>query len=387
MQLFLFFECRLSDNAYGLVAEVVKKLVVAAPTHCHLFITELANAVQSLTKSAMNELHVFGEAIKALLSLTSSEGAAILRVLQALSSLVATLRDKDKDQQIQTLPEEYATALSQVSDINSALEPLWLELSACISKIETYSESSLDLHAPGKISKSVQSGMMTPLPAGTQNILPYIESFFVVAEKLHPGQTGSGHDLGIAAVSEVDDVGASTGQQKALCTSGRAEEKHVAFVKFSERHRKLLNAFIRQNPGLLEKSFSLLLKVPRFIDFDNKRAHFRSKIKHQHDHHHSPLRISVRRAYVLEDSYNQLRLRSTQDLKGRLTVHFQGEEGIDAGGLTREWYQLLSRVIFDKGALLFTTVGNESTFQPNPNSGYQTEHLSYFKFVGRVVSI
>ncbi|GKC85963.1 E3 ubiquitin protein ligase UPL1 [Tanacetum coccineum] len=50
-------------------------------------------------------------------------------------------------------------------------------------------------------------------------------------------------------------------------------------------------------------------------------------------------------------------MRSSQDLKGRLTVHFQGEEGIDAGGLTREWYQLLSRVIFDKGALLFTTVG------------------------------
>ncbi|KOM50159.1 hypothetical protein LR48_Vigan08g098600 [Vigna angularis] len=144
-------------------------------------------------------------------------------------------------------------------------------------------------------------------------------------------------------------------------------------------------SYIRQNPGLLEKSFSLMLKTPRFIDFDNKRFHFRSKIKHQHDHHHSPLRISVRRAYVLEDSYNQLRMRSTQDLKGRLTVHFQGEEGIDAGGLTREWYQLLSRVIFDRGALLFTTVGNESTFQPNPNSVYQTEHLSYFKFVGRVV--
>ena len=47
--------------------------------------------------------------------------------------------------------------------------------------------------------------------------------------------------------------------------------------------------------------------------------------------------------------------------------------------------QLLSRVIFDKGALLFTTGGNNATFQPNPNSVYQTEHLSYFKFVGRVV--
>ncbi|CAI9303454.1 unnamed protein product [Lactuca saligna] len=79
-------------------------------------------------------------------------------------------------------------------------------------------------------------------------------------------------------------------------------------------------------------------------------------------------------------------MRPSQDLKGRLNVHFQGEEGIDAGGLTREWYQLLSRVIFDKGALLFTTGGNNATFQPNPNSVYQTEHLSYFKFVGRVVA-
>lgn len=80
-------------------------------------------------------------------------------------------------------------------------------------------------------------------------------------------------------------------------------------------------------------------------------------------------------------------MRRPEELRGRLVVHFQGEEGIDAGGLTREWYQLLSRVIFDKGTLLFTSAqGNDSTFQPNPNSAYQTEHLSYFKFVGRVVS-
>ncbi|KAK7405743.1 hypothetical protein VNO78_07362 [Psophocarpus tetragonolobus] len=52
------------------------------------------------------------------------------------------------------------------------------------------------------------------------------------------------------------------------------DEKNVAFVKFSEKHRTLLNAFIRKNPGWLEKSFSIMLKVPRFIDFDNKRAHF-----------------------------------------------------------------------------------------------------------------
>ncbi|KAL0361730.1 UNVERIFIED_CONTAM: E3 ubiquitin-protein ligase UPL1 [Sesamum radiatum] len=338
----------LSDNAYALVAEVLRKLVAIAPIHCHLFIAELAGSVQSLTKSATEELRIFGDIEKALLS-TSTHGAPVLRVLQALSSLVVLLLDKDKKQQI--LPDmEHSAALSLVWDINAALEPLWQELSNCISKIESYSDMVPDLS-----SSSVKPSNSVPqLPPGTQNVLPYIESFFVTCEKLHPGQSGAGHDFGITAVSDIDEAAASASQQKITGHAMKVDEKNAAFVKFSEKHRKLLNAFVRQNPGLLEKSFSLMLKVPRFIDFDNKRSHFRAKIKHQHDHHHGPLRISVRRAYILEDSYNQLRMRSAQDLKGRLTVHFQGEEGIDAGGLTREWYQLLSRVgkaLFD-GQLL-----------------------------------
>ncbi|CAK8568158.1 unnamed protein product [Lathyrus sativus] len=366
----------LSDNAYGLVAEVMRKLVSIAPIHCQLFVSHLSGAVRDLTSSAMDELRTFSEAIKALLT-TSANGASILRVLQALSSFVTSSTEKEND--------GISRAHFEFSEINSALEPLWHELSCCISKIESYSEPASEIFTPSTSSVSKPSSAMPPLPAGSQNILPYIESFFVVCEKLHPAQSGANNDNCIPYISDVEDASTSGTQQKTSGAAMKVDEKHGAFVKFSEKHRKLLNAFIRQNPGLLEKSFSLMLKIPRFIDFDNKRSYFRSKIKHQHDHHHSPLRISVRRAYVLEDSYNQLRMRSTQDLKGRLTVHFQGEEGIDAGGLTREWYQLLSRVIFDKGALLFTTVGNESTFQPNPNSVYQTEHLSYFKFVGRVV--
>lgn len=371
----------MSDNAYTLVAEVLKKLVAIAPSHCHLFITELANAMQNLTRSATSELHMFGEAVKTLLSTTSSDGSAILRVLQALSSLIDSLIAKGKNS------EEHVAVFSQLSNINLALEPLWLELSNCICKIEGHSDSSASASMSPTTSTSSATtrgaGVSQSLPAGAQNILPYVESFFVTCEKLHPSSQSGDVSVPMAS-SDVEEQPKGPGPSSS--SSSKVDEKYGSFIKFSERHRKLLNAFIRQNPALLEKSFSLMLKVPRFIEFDNKRAYFRSKIKHQHDHHHSPLRISVRRAYILEDSYNQLRMRSTQELKGRLTVHFQGEEGIDAGGLTREWYQLLSRVIFDKGALLFTTVGNDSTFQPNPNSVYQTEHLSYFKFVGRVVS-
>lgn len=373
----------LSDNAYTIVAEVLKKLVAVIPEHCRLFIQELGHSIQSLTVSAMKELHAYDEVAKTVIR-SSTDGPAVLRVLTALSSLLASLHDKERSPESIQEPE-HNDVLTQISNLNVTMEPLWLELSNCISRIECSSESISDFTNTPTGSVYPGASVVPPLPMGTQNILPYIESFFVTCEKLHPGPSGNVQDIGVTVASDGEDATTSGSGQKSSSNSVKLDEKHMIFVKFSEKHRKLLNAFIRQNPGLLEKSFSLMLKVPRFIDFDNKRAHFRSKIKHQHDHHHSSLRISVRRAYILEDSYNQLRMRSPQELKGRLTVHFQGEEGIDAGGLTREWYQLLSRVIFDKGALLFTTVGNAATFQPNPNSVYQTEHLSYFKFVGRVV--
>ncbi|EFJ18137.1 ubiquitin-protein ligase, UPL1 [Selaginella moellendorffii] len=352
----------LSSVSYSRVSEVLKKLSDAVPLHRRLFISELADAAHKLSVPAVNELRSLADNISGG---SSSAGTAILRVLQALSAL--TNRDAKADE-LQDI----------IRELNVVTEPLWQQLSISIGRIEsrlTTSSSSSIVGALGAVT--------SPLPQGSQKVLDFVEAFLVLCEKLRPQTEGTGIDL--ESPSSTSDW-AHTGSSSFKLTN-RPDERGLNFIRFAERHRRLLNAFLRQNSGLLEKSFSLLLKTPRLIDFDNKRAYFRSRIRQQHEQQHfGPLRISVRRAYVLEDSYNQLRMRTPDEVKGRLTVQFQGEEGIDAGGLTREWYQLLSRVIFDKGALLFTTVGNESTFQPNPNSVYQTEHLSYFKFVGRVVS-
>jgi len=70
-------------------------------------------------------------------------------------------------------------------------------------------------------------------------------------------------------------------------------------------------------------------------------------------------------------------------MKGRLTVHFVGEEGVDAGGVSREWYQILAREMFNPNYCLFLPTA-EQTFQPNKNSSINHEHLGYFKFIGRV---
>lgn len=366
----------LPDKVYSLAAEVVKKLASVAALHRKFFSIELAAVARSLSSSAVEELVTLKKTQMLGLSTCSMAGAAILRVLQVLSTLTSGAHEQDLRQ------EEH----SILWDLNVGLEPLWQELSDCISATEAKLVHNPSLAPPGplvdalEVGSSSSSSVSPPLPPGTQRLLPFIESFFVLCEKLQTNQPVTQLDYSVTAPEVKDLAGSSS---PSLRTGGIC---NVTFIRVAEKHRRLLNVFIRQNPSLLEKSLSMMLKVPRLIEFDNKRAYFRSRIRQQHDQNLSaPLRISVRRAYVLEDSYNQLRLRRTQDLKGRLTVQFQGEEGIDAGGLTREWYQLLSRVIFDKGALLFTTVGNNATFQPNPNSVYQTEHLSYFKFVGRVV--
>ncbi len=65
---------------------------------------------------------------------------------------------------------------------------------------------------------------------------------------------------------------------------------------------------------------------------------------------------------------------------------FEGEEGQDAGGLLREWYTIISREIFNPNYALFTTSpGDRVTYMINQSSYCNTNHLSYFKFVGRLI--
>ncbi|KAL3688671.1 hypothetical protein R1sor_014980 [Riccia sorocarpa] len=390
----------LSDTAYSRVAEVLKKLANAAPPHRKLFVTELADAARRLASPAISELTSLGHADTAVVSTTSMAGAAILRVLQALSALTS-LGSVEKENDQDMVDKEQEDGMAVIRELNAALEGLWHGLSISVGTIELRLGSTSPLSTPssGGAAAGVVGavGVPPPLPPGTQKLLPFVEAFFVLCEKLRSGPAvSSQNEPASATAREIKEAASSSAPDLIVVSTPRSppptpqrrpDDKGMTFTRFADKHRRLLNAFVRQNPGLLEKSLSLMLKTPRLIDFDNKRAYFRSRIRQQHEQqHYAPLRICVRRAYVLEDSYNQLRMRTPDELKGRLTVQFQGEEGIDAGGLTREWYQLLSRVTFDKGALLFTTVGNESTFQPNPNSVYQTEHLSYFKFVGRVVA-
>ena len=66
-----------------------------------------------------------------------------------------------------------------------------------------------------------------------------------------------------------------------------------------------------------------------------------------------------------------------------MEINFKGEQGIDAGGVTREWYQVLSRQMFNPDYALFTpVVSDETTFHPNRTSYINPEHLSFSNSLG-----
>ncbi|XP_018008097.1 probable E3 ubiquitin-protein ligase HECTD2 [Hyalella azteca] len=57
------------------------------------------------------------------------------------------------------------------------------------------------------------------------------------------------------------------------------------------------------------------------------------------------LNINVRRSHLVEDSLNEITAKKA-DLKKKLKVTFEGEPGLDMGGLTKEWFILLIKQIF-----------------------------------------
>ena len=78
----------------------------------------------------------------------------------------------------------------------------------------------------------------------------------------------------------------------------------------------------------------------------------------------------------------------SQDLRRRLYVIFRGEEGLDYGGPAREWFFLLSHQMLNPMYCLFEYAGsNNYALQINPASGVNPEHLTYFRFVGRVIAM
>ncbi|XP_058851502.1 E3 ubiquitin-protein ligase NEDD4-like isoform X16 [Acipenser ruthenus] len=129
--------------------------------------------------------------------------------------------------------------------------------------------------------------------------------------------------------------------------------------------------------------------VPYSREFKQKYDYFRKKLKKPAD---IPNRFEMKlhRNNIFEESYRRIMsLKKPDNLKARLWIEFESEKGLDYGGVAREWFFLLSKEMFNPYYGLFEYSATDNyTLQINPNSGLCNEdHLSYFKFIGRVAGM
>lgn len=311
-----------------------------------LILEHLESLLQQV-QSAENGTEVQGMAL-ANFSPASSEQSKLLRVLTALDYLFDPKRGaKDKDDKKDD-KKEGEEALDDSGDTLARLyesltfAPLWSKLSDCLSAIHARSDM---LHV-------------------ATILLPLIEALMVVCKN-------------------------SSLEETPKQSSPEATSMKQLFFKFTEDHRKILNQMVRNNPKLMSGSFALLVKNPKVLDFDNKRNYFNRRL-HTRQHIRDPhptLQLSVRRDQVFLDSYKSMYYKNGDEIKfAKLSIRFHGEEGVDAGGVTREWFQVMSRQMFNPDYALFTPVAaDRTTFHPNRMSGVNPEHLSFFKFIGRII--
>ncbi|TMW57364.1 hypothetical protein Poli38472_003289 [Pythium oligandrum] len=124
-------------------------------------------------------------------------------------------------------------------------------------------------------------------------------------------------------------------------------------------------------------------------DFPSKYAHFvmttaglivPSELTH--------LRLNISRESLFEDSIESLSVITSGHTRSVMRINFLGESGIDAGGVHREWLQLLIEKIVDPNTGIFTCVGrSEQSYYLNPHSKtiLGDNHLVYFFATGRLL--
>lgn len=220
---------------------------------------------------------------------------------------------------------------------------------------------------------------------------PAVESFFLVhaPEKTKPATTNSETTNLSNRSTSVNETfineGANDGDNRQYSFLPADTQK---FLIFAEKHRFVLNQILRQSTvHLAHGPFAVLVDHTRVLDFDVKRRYFRQQLERSDNtNRRDDLAVHIRREHVFEDSYRELNRRTANDWKNRFYIVFEGEEGQDAGGLLREWYTIISREIFNPNYALFTTSpGDRVTYMINSASHCNSNHLSYFKFVGRVI--
>ncbi|KAI0542064.1 hypothetical protein GGR58DRAFT_335055 [Xylaria digitata] len=362
IKIFVAREC--SSKTFKETLSTIKNLSVI-PGAMLVFGQELARQAQVLSEKIVIHLDELLPHIQSADTGTEIQGVALskfspgasdqnklLRVLTALDHLFAQKKpDAAGESSVEeTKKQDLLSTLYR----NSTFNALWEKLSACLSAIRQR-ESLLNV---------------------ATILLPLIEALMVVCKD--------------SAQTEASTSPTQTSKDMVLSSPQPESRMAGLFFTFTEDHRRILNELVRNNPSLMKGTFSHLVKNPKVLEFDNKRNWFNRSVHNKQQANHRPfptLQLQVRREHVFHDSFRSLYFKSGEEMKfSKLNIRFHGEEGVDAGGVTREWFQVLTRQMFDANYALFVPVSSDrTTFHPNKLSGINDEHLLFFKFIGRII--
>ena len=277
----------------------------------------------------------------------------------------------DKSKALKAVTDSLESLSAQLT-----LASLWDTLSACLKELAE-----------------------TPDHHAVLVLQPTVEAFFLVhaavtcsEEKKKPNQKETRKEQ----LSHIEEKEGQLESEKTEAQTEAEESEEILlapdtkkFLEFAETHRTVLNQILRQSTThLADGPFCVLVDHTRVLDFDIKRRYFRTELERLDEGiRREDLAVHVRRDAVFEESFRELHRRSAEEWKNRFYIVFEGEEGQDAGGLLREWYVIISREIFNPNYALFkSSPGDRVTYTINDFSHINSNHLCYFKFVGRVIA-
>ncbi|EGZ20939.1 hypothetical protein PHYSODRAFT_354345 [Phytophthora sojae] len=100
------------------------------------------------------------------------------------------------------------------------------------------------------------------------------------------------------------------------------------------------------------------------------------------------LKLSIHRDFMFEESMEHLGCIEEKYIRSVMRINFLEESGVDAGGLHREWFMMLTELLTNTKAGLFKpTQGEDRAFFLNSNSRYDNgeDHLIYYYGAGRLL--
>jgi hypothetical protein len=97
--------------------------------------------------------------------------------------------------------------------------------------------------------------------------------------------------------------------------------------------------------------------------------------------------LNIKRDRMLPESFRAFSNFSMSELRAKLRIEFQGEPGIDSGGLTKDWFLSVSKQLLQPGLCLFKHFKGGNCYHIDPRSGIAHEdHLKYFEFFGKLLA-